>query len=251
MSYSGARDQIAAADSWLVPPEATHVLAFGNDLTALIGRLVARGITVVLLADSDAQAARLGRRFSDQPVVLAHREALPFPPQSFDVVLGPADDRGLFPAESRSELARVLIGGGHLALTHTARDDSVPWVRRLAAVVQTHAPTLMRARLLQDVAPLEDCLFFPEVSQRTFRLWVPITREGMVKMVTGADGLTNLDPSAMVRLTQQVAEIYDSSARHPEPLSLPYAVQCWRAEVDHTEFTSALDLPADGLTIPL
>jgi hypothetical protein len=28
--------------------------------------------------------------------------------------------------------------------------------------------------------------------------------------------------------------LYDSIARPPEPLLLPYRASCWRAEVDHT-----------------
>lgn len=45
--------------------------------------------------------------------------------------------------------------------------------------------------------------------------------------------------------------MYDNSARPPEPLLLPYRVTCWSAEVDHTELTAPLDLPDDGLRIPL
>lgn len=251
MSYSGVRDQIAAADSWLVPESASRVLVFGEQLTALVGRLVERNVSVVLLADDDSQAMRLGRRYPYQSVVLARWSALPFSPHAFDVVLGPANDRRLQFAENRCELARVTSPGGHLGLTHTARDDSVPWVRRLATVVQAHVPTLMTARLLSELESLTECPYFPDVEARNFRLWVPITREGMVMMVTEAEGLSQLQGAAMAQLSAQVADIYDSSARQPEPLSLPYAVQCWRAEVDHTEFTSALDLPADGLTIPL
>ena len=46
-------------------------------------------------------------------------------------------------------------------------------------------------------------------------------------------------------------QLYESSARNPEPLLQPYSVLCWRARVDHSELSGLLRLPAEGLQITL
>ena len=46
--------------------------------------------------------------------------------------------------------------------------------------------------------------------------------------------MTRLDPTRRQALLDEVAALYDSIARPPEPLLLPYRASCWRAEVDHT-----------------
>jgi hypothetical protein len=72
----------------------------------------------------------------------------------------------------------------------------------------------------------------------------------MIAMVRRSPRLATLPHAESVRLESLVAEVYDSSARQPEPLALPYAVRCWRAEVCQDEFTSRL-IDVDGLRITL
>ena len=80
---------------------------------------------------------------------------------------------------------------------------------------------------------------------------MPITRDGMLNLVSSAPSLATLEISVAEPLLAEVAEVYDSSAPRSEPLLLPYAVRCSRAEVDHTELSSVLRLPEDGLQISL
>jgi hypothetical protein len=47
-----------------------------------------------------------------------------------------------------------------------------------------------------------------------------------------------------------VGELYDSSARSPEPLLLPFQASCWRAMVDHSQLSMA-DAIDDVLEIRL
>jgi hypothetical protein len=42
-----------------------------------------------------------------------------------------------------------------------------------------------------------------------------------------------LDQEVRYQLLAEVGELYDSSARPPEPLILPFQASCWRAVVDH------------------
>lgn len=240
----------ATADAWLVPTSKSRVLCVGRSSAGIAARLSASGSQVSFIAESTTELATAQRRFPAITVVAAAGEALPFPPSSFDaVVITQACQLLSLPAAA--EFARVLAPNGNLGLAHTSRDDSVPWVRRLAKVLQAHDPALMTGKPISAPGELAACPHFPQVEQHTFRTWVPITRQGMLDMVAAAPKLAALPEPHASRLLAQVAEIYDSSARNPEPLSLPYAVQCWRAVVDHTEFTSQLHLPEAGLQILL
>lgn len=242
----------AAALGWLAPPEPGRVLAVGRPSAVTANRLAGEGNQVVL-ADRAGSAARASRhRYPRLQVVAAAPDALPFAPCSFDEVLVAQGMHLLAPELVLEEFARVLAPGGRLSILYTVRDDSVPWVRRLAAILREYDPDAMTGGAeLYSVASIAASPHFPVVEHRAFRQWVPITRDGMLEMVSNAPKLAALAEASANRLLDQVGALYDSSARPPEPLLLPYSVMCWRAEVDHSEFTSALQPPEDGLQIHL
>jgi SAM-dependent methyltransferase len=240
-----------AADAWLVAEPDARVLAIGRGSGALAVRLLTRGARVTLIDKDPAEIRPFRVRHPELAAVAASAEALPFQPCSFDSVVISQGLHLLAPGLALAEFARVLTPGGRLGVSYTTRDDSVPWVRRLAAVLQAHDPELMTSGQIASLDALADSNYFPEVEDHSFRLWVPITRDGMLNMVASVPQLAGLPEPHASALLDQVGAIYDSSARDPEPLALPYAVQCWRTEVDHSEFTSQLDLPPDGLQITL
>lgn len=241
----------AAADAWLIPQSNARVLAVGRGTTTMAVRLATRGARVTLV-DADVAALLTAQRKAPAlSVVGAIGEALPFQPCSFDEVVV-AQGVPLLTAEAvLAELARVLVPDGVLAVAHTARDDSVPWVRRLACMLQAHDPELMTSQELSPDDAVPDTPYFPEIEYRSFRLWAPVTRDGMLAMVAGAPSLASLPQPDADALLDQVGALYDASAKAPDPLTLPYAVQCWRSRVDHSEFTSQLDLTDDALHINL
>ncbi len=242
----------APALDWLAPSEPGRVLAIGRPSAVTANRLVGQG-NRVMLADRAGSAARASRRrYPALQVVAAAPDALPFAPCSFDQVLVAQGMHLLPPGLALEEFARVLAPGGRLSVLYTVRDDSVPWVRRLAAILREYDPDAMAGgEELYSVAAIAASAHFPVVEHRSFRQWVPITRDGMLEMVSSAPRLAALEESAANQLLDQVGALYDSSARQPEPLLLPYSVMCWRAEVDHSEFSSALRPPEDGLQINL
>lgn len=247
-SHSGGSFPQAALE-WLVPEPWARVLVIGRLSGAILSRLLTRGAQVIV-AESDRSRAVAQQR-PGLWVVTAAASALPFEANSVDTVLLSTDFSMLADEPARAECARVLREGGHLGLVHAARDDSVPWVGRLATLLQAHDPELMTATPLRTVGELEGCCYFPDVESRNFRIWVPTTRDAMVKMVSSTPTLMKLSAAASAQLLEDVGALYDASARHPEPLLLPYALQCWRAVADHSEFTSQLHLPGDGIRITL
>ena len=212
-----------------------RILDLGSGAGAFAQTLVDEGHEVFCIdRDLDGVTAtteRLGTRLH----VVGQVESLPYLSCHFDVVTASQNLHKFAPGLALSEIARVLRPGGHLAVAYNTRDDTVPWVRRLTALLQQHDPQAMRGDYgIESVDDVGESPYFGDLVRRDFRNWVPITRKGLVTMVERRPSTARLDPTSRQDLLSEVAGLYDSIARPPEPLLLPYRASCWRAEVDHT-----------------
>jgi len=248
MSTAGSSRFPQAVVDWLVPPRSGETLAVGAS-GRVVRRLLARDRTLCVVDKDTSALARQRTRAPGVRVVAATANALPFATCAFATVVVSDLTPDIAPGLATAEFARVLAPGGHLASHRTARDDSVPWVRRLAGILREIDPTAMSASL-HDVVPLaRDDPSFPEVEKREFRMWVPMTKEAMLAQVAENDMVAHLDPAAIASLIDEVGHLYDASARAPEPLLLPYTVTCWRAEVHHTSPHATPPADDDGFRI--
>ena len=191
--------------------------------------------------------ARLGTRLH----VVGRVESLPFLSCHFDVVTA-AQTLHRFPPElALSEIARVLKPGGHLAIAYNTRDDTVPWVRRLITLMREADPEAMRGDYGEDsVEKVAESPYFGLFERRNFRNWMPITRDGLIAMVERRPAVAQLNPGTYARLLREVGALYDTSARAPDPLMLPFQTSCWRVEVDHSRLVITDDFD-DVLRIKL
>lgn len=239
-----------AAIDWLVDRHHARVLTLGRGAGALLPSLVARGHAVTSVAEDPGDVHTLVRRAQRILPLAARPDHLPLVPAAFDAVLVHQGLHELPLPQALGEAARVLRPDGHLAVSYTMRDDSVPWVRRLAALLHGVDPAAMTSDYgSSSVEVLAASPFFPDVEHRSFRLWVPVSRIDLMTMVAGR--FPDLAEDRLSDLMRDVGTLYETSARAPQPLLLPYQVACWRARVDHDEFTSQLALPDEGLSIPL
>ena len=235
---------------WLVEGSNGPTLVIGRSASPFAAGLAGQPLTLVD-RDRDGVSAMLRRAPSAIPLVAA-AEALPLAPCTFERVLLAQSFHQLAPGLALSEFARVLRPGGRLGISYTVRDDSVPWVKRLVALVrQVDAQAMSGDYGTDSLQALDDSAYFPTVETRAFRRWVPIDRARLLSMVERTPVAQQLDDATRDALLADVAALYENAARPPEPLLLPYRVLCWRAQVDHTELTAPLDLPDDGLQIQL
>jgi len=211
-------------------------------------RLARAGRDVVVLGQETKRAA--GLMFVPHlTTVVARPEALPFASYHFGGVFVHQRFAHVAPGLALPELARVLRPDGVIAASFFCRDDSVPWVRRLVALMRTVDPDAMPADApATAMAPLLTSKYFTRQATRDFRIWVPISRAGMLDMVTEQEAVAALDEAARTRLLDEVGAIYDGAARAAE-LRLPYQLRCWRARVDQAELTHPVRLRDDGLVI--
>jgi SAM-dependent methyltransferase len=240
----------AAATAWMVGERRARVLDLGSGRGGFAAMLHDAGHEVFCLDRDVEVVAHLAERLGTRLHVAGQVESLPFLSCHFDVVTASQTLHRFAPGLALTEIARVLKPGGHLAVAFNTRDDTVPWVKRLTGLMRQADPGAMSGDFgLESAAALAESPYFVDLERRNFRNWVPITRSGLVSMVERQPWAASLDEGLRADLLAAVAELYDTSARPPEPLLLPFQAACWRARVDHSELALADD--ADALEIRL
>lgn len=241
-----------SAVAWLTAPAAASVLAVGIGSLALARRLNPRAARLALVDRDPARVAAAARAIPGLVAVGAAPDAIPFVPCVADQVVVVDLLHTLPPRLALAEFARVLRPGGSLAVVHTARDDSVPWVRRLAGIVRRVDPDAMTGTgLAPTQAALHDNPYFPMLQRQEFRRWVPADKADLHRMIARLDGVAAAEPDVRAEVFAEADALYNSVARIPDPLLLPYTVTCWRGTVDHTELTAPLEPEDVGLRITL
>ncbi|MGL5406903.1 MAG: class I SAM-dependent methyltransferase [Propionibacteriaceae bacterium] len=234
------------AVSWMTGERARVLLVGGS--RALVRMLVNLNHQVTCI---DSSLVALNRAGADNTAtcIAANTENLPFAPCQFDVVLLSQNFHLLAHRTALAEIARVLTQQGSIAVVYTTRDDTVPWVKRLASTIQTVDPTAMRGDYgAESIDSLYRSRYFPHVEEQSFRTWFPIDRNGLINMVQGRPIFSHLNKAAQDSLISEVAAHYDAMSRAPEPLLLPYQAVCWRAMVAQDELSIPITYE-DGLRI--
>jgi SAM-dependent methyltransferase len=240
-----------AAAVWMVAEGRQRVLDLGSGNGTFAAMLRDAGHEVFCLDRDIAKAAKLPDRLGTRLHVAGQVESLPFLSCHFDVVTAAATLHRFAPGLALTEIARVLKPGGRVAVVYNTRDDTVPWVKRLSALLQDVDPQAMRGDFgVDSMDAVTDSPYFTRLEHRTFRNWVPVTRPQLLAMVERRPAVRELQPGRRAELLADIGTLYDNSARPPDPLLLPFQTSCWRAEVDHTKIAIDDDY-ADVLQIAL
>ena len=231
--------------------EPMRVLDLGAGHGGFAAMLSDAGHEVFCIDRTVELVAGLPARLGTHRHVVGRVESLPFLSCHFDVVTAAQTLHHFAAGLPLSEIARVLKPGGQLAIAYNTRDDTVPWVRRLIALMRDADPESMRGDYGEDsVEKVAESPYFGLFERRNFRNWMPITRDGLISMVERRPAVGQLNPTARDRLLREVGGLYDSSARRPDPLMLPFQTSCWRVEVDHSKLAITDDFK-DVLRIKL
>ena len=240
----------AEALDWLAVWRGVRGLVLAGDL-GLPRRLTAAGHTLFALTDDVTLAGRLGALDKVTPLV-ARPEAIPADPCQFEVAFAHQNLHRFDLSQALPQLARVLRPGGCLSASYLVRDDTVPWVRRLAALLRRYDPMAMRGDYGHaSLEALAGSKYFADVEERAFRVWQRIGRDDLLSLVTAQPLAANLAPEQLDQLLGQVGELYDGAVRPGEALRLPFQLLGVRAWVDHAELTAPVQPPDSALSIPL
>ncbi len=204
----------------------------------------------VFCVDRDPSVARRHGHAGPAPTITARAEALPFDPCQFDAVVVHQSFHRYSPSTALSEMARVLRPGGHVTVSYLVRDDTVPWVRRLAALLRTVDPDAMRGDYGDSAADaLIASKYFPEHDAKGFRIWATMARRELLSMVAAQRRIAAADAEQRSGLLRRVGELFDDTTGGLGSVRLPYQLKILRGFVDHDELTASIDIASDALTI--
>jgi SAM-dependent methyltransferase len=213
------------AAAWLVGMENAQVLELGAGTGKLTEQLRALGHRVLATDPLEPMLRHLCTRVPGTPAVLAVAEAIPLRARSVDVVVGAQAFHWFDHSRALPEIARVLRPGGHLALTWNLRDERVPWVKRLGALIGTQE---------QENDPTHALLsshLFGFVESATYRHWQPLDRGRLRDLVLSRSNIAVQSEPERDRVLRKVDALYEEYGRGPDGMLLPYVTHCYRAVV--------------------
>jgi SAM-dependent methyltransferase len=199
------------AAAWLVGDTLSCVLHLGDAAMAYV--LVDQGHEVIVAGDDVTTS-----RHRDIFYVRTRGERLPFGPESFDVVVAPQVRDS---TTALAEYARVLRPGGLLSTMTRTYDESIPWMRRLHAVVGRRPEATPSA----DTLTASGLFAEPEVDE--FGTWEELDLAGALRFAADVKG-----PTAGDEIYPAVRELFTSYASQSGTLRMRHQTHCLRARVN-------------------
>ena len=220
------------AAAWLTGARPLSVLELGAGTGKLTSRLVELGHDVHATDPDRAMLDVLERDLLGVRTSQSTAEEIPSGDRTYDVVVCAQSFHWFDHAKALPEIARVLRPGGVLSMVWNQRDDRIPWVRRLGAIIGT------QDQLREPAVVLEGSPLFGEIESATFTSWQAVNRDSLRDLVESRSNVAVLDPDARARKLAEVQDFYDAYGRGMDGMQLPYSVRCFRAPV--------LDRPKPG-----
>jgi ubiquinone/menaquinone biosynthesis C-methylase UbiE len=223
----------ADAVAWLAGGEARVVLELGAGTGKLTRELVDQGHAVFATDPDEAMLAVLRERVPEVSAKVATAEEIPANDRSVDVVVVAQAFHWFDHEVALPEIARVLKPGGHVALVWNSRDERIPWVRRMGAILgRQDLDTSSSERLVHS-----DLFGFME--EASFKHWQEIDRETILDMARSRSSFAVMDESERESHLAEVLAFYDEYGRGMDGMRIPYVTRCYRAVVvDRDEQTT-------------
>lgn len=187
---------------------------------------VARSVTAVE-PDPDMRARlvrSLGGVGLDVDVLDGTGESLPFEDGSLDAVTFAQAWHWVDAARGSAEAARVLRPGGVLGLVWNERDEEVPWVAALGALLDRPERHRTEARHPRVREP------FAEGELHVVR-WDDVrTKESVVELAASRSYVITMEPAERADLLGRVRELLDAdpATAGQDEVELPYVTYCHR-----------------------
>lgn len=224
----------ADAVAWLAGGDARVVLELGAGTGKLTRELVDQGHAVFATDPDEAMLAVLRERVPEVSAKVATAEDIPANDRSVDVVVVAQAFHWFDHEVALPEIARVLKPGGHVALVWNSRDERIPWVRRMGAIL---------GRQDLDTSSAEHLVhsdLFGFMEEASFKHWQEIDRETILDMARSRSSFAVMDDGERERHLAEVLAFYDDYGRGMDGMRIPYVTRCYRAVVvDRDEQTTS------------
>ncbi len=201
------------------------VLELGAGTGKLTECLLGRGCTVTATDPSAVMLARLRSRAPSASPVVAVAEKVPVRARSTDMVVAAQCFHWFDAPRVLEEVARVLRPGGRFAVVWNERDERIPWVKRLGAIIGS-------AEAEPDpTAVIDESGMFETVERATFRFWQPMSQLSLRDLVASRSTVAMMSDLERERVLRKVDELYAGYGRGADGMLLPYVTTVCRATV--------------------
>lgn len=229
-AYDAGRPTFPAdALAWILGPVPVEIGRLQIlDLGAGTGKLaaVAAGLGHdVVAVDPSEEMLAVCRRRSGIDTMAGAAESIPLAHASVDAVIVGQAFHWFDHARALPEIARVLRPNGVLGLLWNTYDTVVPWVRRLHHAIMGDDAGGDR---FDPVPVLLQSDLFAAVETARFRHWHDLDRTGLRQLAQSHSRIAVLKESRREAVLERIDTIYDTTARPPEPLRMPYFTDCYR-----------------------
>jgi len=213
-------DYPAPAVAWLVGQRPATILELGAGTGKLTRQLTSLGHRVIATEPLPGMLAELSAAAPEAHRAAGRAERIPLRGGAVDVVAA-GQAYHWFDAETAlPEIGRVLRPGGSLSLVWNHPDFSIPWVRKVMAVIG------MSDDATDD--PVAGSELFETRGRRVFRHWQSFDRDSLVGYVESSSYVAVRKPDEQRALLDEVAAIYDSYGRGSAGMRMPWKASCFR-----------------------
>jgi SAM-dependent methyltransferase len=198
------------------------------DLAAGTGKLtrllVPTGAELVVVEPVGEMRAALARALPGATALAGTAEDIPLPADSVDAVVAGSAFHWFHGDESLAEIHRVLRPGGRLGLLWNVRDESVPWVAELTAIMEPHRGSAPRYRSGAWKEAFRDAAIFSPLRCAEFRHVHRLEPEAVVARVASVSFIAALGEPDLADVLARVRALlaHDPATRGREVVELPY-----------------------------
>jgi SAM-dependent methyltransferase len=198
------------------------------DLAAGTGKLtrllVPSGAELVAVEPVDEMRAALAAGVADATVLAGTAESLPLADDSVDAVVAGSAFHWFRGDDALAEIHRVLRPGGSLGLLWNVRDESVPWVAELTAIMEPHRGGTPGYRSGAWRDAFERTQLFSPLEGAEFRHVHVLEPAAVEARVASVSFVAALPDAERARLLARVRELLatDPATRGRELVELPY-----------------------------
>jgi SAM-dependent methyltransferase len=217
----------SAAVAWVTGDAPRRVLDLGAGTGKLTRALLAAGHEVVAVEPDPAMREAFASLLPQIEVLAGSAEALPLPDRSVDAVVAGQAFHWFDLERALPEIARVLTPDGTVGVLANLRDESVPWVAELGAVLHGEDGTgySHEGDEPESFGPL-----FGPVEQAEFRHVHEMDVEGLVGLASSRSYALTLPDDERDVLLARVEALGRREAESVDGrLALPYVTSCDRA----------------------
>jgi SAM-dependent methyltransferase len=226
--YEKARPEYPAeAVDWLIPAGAKTVLDLGAGTGKLTRALAARGLEVFAVDPAPKMLAQLSASLPEAIVHEGTAEDIPLADASVDLVLAAQAWHWVDQDVALPQVARVLRPGGTLGLIWNVRDESVPWVKRLTAVMHgSEAESFVEGGHIGR-GP------FGEIESATFDWSREFDRDGLLDLVRSRSYFITASPDDRAVILAGVNELLDTDPdlAGADHWTMPYRTHAFRMQL--------------------